>query len=303
MKRVSGIEPFRSRYLTAIIGFMGVLIVTGCTAVPTSRIEFDKSSSADDTLVTPGSIVMVLSAAQTQTLADGTVRETGYFLNEFYIPYRELINEGYEVVIATPGGRLPALDPESLDTGYWEDNPQDLARAIDFIETNPQMKAPLSLEEIADSSSDYQAIVVPGGQGVMVDLLNDTVLHELLLDFGRTDRPVGLICHAPAILTRIISDDNPFTGRRVATVSGVEEWFIETFIMGAAAQDRLIGRQLRQDGYRVVRALPGRPHAVRDCNLVTSQNPYSGDPFNELFIEALNDWRNGGRCVQNDDRI
>jgi putative intracellular protease/amidase len=300
-QRKPGAAPPRSLWLRATISLAGVLLATGCAASPGYRIDFAGDSAVPE-IVAPGAVVMVLSAAPTQTLADGTIRETGYFLNEFYVPYRELVNEGYEVVIATPGGRLPALDPESLKEDYWAENPEDFARALEFIETDPQMKTPLSLNEVASNSSEYQAIVVPGGQGVMVDLLNDSVLHDLLLEFGRTDRPVGLICHAPAILTRLETDLNPFAGRRVTTVSGIEEWYIETFIMGADAQDRLIARQLRRIGYRVSNSFPGRPHAVRDCNLVTNQNPYSGQPFNELFLQALSDWRSGGRCVQNGGR-
>jgi putative intracellular protease/amidase len=306
MKRYARIRQIRRetysdrsslKRLLVIVGLTILLLTLGCTASPSTRIEFRENNTAGSEVIAPGRIVMVLSAAPTQTLADGSIRDTGYFLNEFYVPYQQLVDEGYEVVIATPGGQLPALDPESLDEGYWENNPGDLDNALNFIKTNPQMQAPKSLEEIADEQMDYQAIVVPGGQGVMVDLLNNTVLHGLLLEFGRNDRPVGLICHAPAILTRLEAADNPFTGRLVASVSDIEEWFIETFIMGAEAQDRLIGRQLSNAGYQVVTAFPGRPHAVRDCNLVTNQNPYSGEPFNELFTQALKDWRSGGRCV------
>jgi putative intracellular protease/amidase len=107
---------------------------------------------------------------------------------------------------------------------------------------------------------------------------------------------VGLICHAPALLTRLPADASPFGGRLVTSVSGLEEFFIETFIMGGRARDRGIAAQLERRGLRYSGAFAGRGHAVRDCNLVTSQNPYSGAAFGAHYLAALEDWRRGARC-------
>ena len=85
-------------------------------------------------------------------------------------------------------------------------------------------------------------------------------------------------------------------GAVVTSVSRTEEMFIETFVMGAKAQVRRIGRQLEHAGYRHTSRFPGRAHAVRDCNLVTSQNPFSSEAFNRHFLAALRDFRRGGRC-------
>lgn len=50
-------------------------------------------------------------------------------------------------------------------------------------------------------------------------------------------------------------------------------------------------------GYQYHGAFPGRSHAVRDCNVVTSQNPFSGADFTRLYLAALLDYRRGARCV------
>jgi len=279
-----------------VLGSLLTLILTGCTAASTYQVEFPPPDNAK--AHPPGKVLVVLSAAPTQTLADSSQRETGYFLNEFYEPYHALLDAGYDVVIATPGGRPPALDPESLKEKYWDDPPHDLAQARTFVETHPDMSSPLSLEDVATRPNDFQALIVPGGQGVMVDLLDDQHLHALLRAFEHDHRPVGLICHAPAILARMQNGtSNTFSDRRVTSVSGIEEWYIETFVMGADAQVRDIGGLLDDAGFRHDAAFPGSSHALRDCNLVTSQNPFSGDDFNALFLQALIDWRQGGRCV------
>jgi putative intracellular protease/amidase len=83
----------------------------------------------------------------------------------------------------------------------------------------------------------------------------------------------------------------------VTSVSPFEEFFIETFIMGGKAQDRKIGRQLRRRGYDYDSALPKGDYAVRDCNLVTSQNPFSGPSFLREFRSALVDARAGIACT------
>ncbi|XXF80139.1 type 1 glutamine amidotransferase domain-containing protein [Myxococcaceae bacterium GXIMD 01537] len=239
---------------------------------------------------------MVLSAASEQKLADGSTRQTGVFLNEFYEPYRALVDAGYSVTLATPEGRAPAFDPEGMKPSYWKDHPEALAEAQALLTQHPQLRAPVPLSEVRTRSDAFQAILVPGGQGVMVDLLHDTDLHGLLVDFGVSARPVGLVCHSPALLSRLPKERSPFLGRRVTSVSGFEEWYIETFIMGARAQVRGIAEQLEDAGYLHESAFPGRSRAVRDCNLVTSQNPYSGADFNALFLAALDDWRRAGRC-------
>ncbi|MCP3143831.1 DJ-1/PfpI family protein [Pyxidicoccus xibeiensis] len=274
-------------------GCAGVL---GCSTLPTRQVVFPPGTLAAEALPPPGAVVMVLSAASEQTLADGSKRRTGVFLNEFYEPYRALVGAGYEVVIATPGGRPPVWDPESLEPSYWKKHPGALAEAQALVATLPALLAPLPLSEVRARAAAFQALLVPGGQGVMVDLLHDTDLQGLLLDFGATDRPVGLVCHAPALLTRLPVDQSPFLGRRVTSVSGFEEWYIETFVMGKRAQVREIGEQLDAAGYLHETAFPGRSRAVRDCSLVTSQNPFSGEDFNTLFLAALADWRKAGRC-------
>lgn len=246
----------------------------------------------------PGTVLFVLTAADVQTLANGKTRSTGYFLNEFYDAYDAVTLAGYQVEIATPDGRPAVVDPESFDEDYWKDQPEVLAQARDLVQALPALQHPLTLDQAHQRVDELQGLVVPGGQGVMVDLLEHPVLHELLVALGRTDRPVGLVCHAPAVLARLPAHDDPFAGRWVTSVSAMEEWYIETFVMRGKALDRGIGEQLADRGYRYDAAPPGKPHAVRDCNLVTSQNPFSGQPFAQELLAALDDWRHGGRCVE-----
>ncbi|AGC43943.1 hypothetical protein MYSTI_02627 [Myxococcus stipitatus DSM 14675] len=274
---------------------MGLAGAWGCATPPARRVVFPSAPLSATEVQAPGTVLMVLSAASAQTLADGSTRATGVFLNEFYEPYRALLDAGYDVVLATPGGQPPEFDPEGMKPSYWEDHPEALAEAQALVTRLP---APLSLSEVRERAETFQALLVPGGQGVMVDLLGDADLHGLLVDFGATSRPVGLVCHAPALLARLSAEQSPFSGRRVTSVSGFEEWYIETFVMGARAQVRGIGSGLEDAGFHHETAFPGRSRAVRDCNLVTSQNPFSGTDFNALFLAALTDWRNAGRCEQ-----
>ena len=232
-------------------------------------------------------VVVVLSASRTQTLADGSTRPTGFFLNEFYEVKRGLDAAGVPYVLATVGGAVPALDPESVNEKYWTDHPQWRDEAVTWFEEAAEVRTPLELTEVARDPSAFSGVVVPGGQGVMGDLLHDADLHSLLIELGGAGRPVGLVCHAPAVLSQLPAGRSPFEGRRVTSVSAFEEVYIERVVMGAKATNRRIGRQLRRSGLKHRAAFPGRGHAVRDGNLVTSQNPFSGEAFVELYVAAL----------------
>lgn len=266
-------------------------LIGGCAA----PISTCRDTAPGPDVMPPGTVLIALSAAETMTLADGSTRATGYFLNEFYGPWRALTEAGYAVVIATPDGRPAIVDPESLDPRYWDGDAAALD-AAQALAASAALQQPITLAEARARAADYQGLVVPGGQGVMVDLIDDADLHALMIELGRADRPVGLICHAPALLTRLPLDQDPFVGRAVTAVSGFEEFYIETFVMGAEAQNRAIGDQLEARGHIYDSAVPGRGHAVRDCNLVTSQNPFSGDAFDAHYLAALQSFRAGGRC-------
>jgi putative intracellular protease/amidase len=244
----------------------------------------------------PGKVLVALTASGAQQLQDGTERATGFFLNEFYEPYAALRGGGYEVVVVTPEGKPPVVDPESLKEKYWSGGARQLQAARRFAAVAPMMKSPRPLTEALERADDYQALLVPGGQGLMNDLIQNPELLALVERFGESERPVGLVCHAPALLENL-GARSALRGRLVTSVSGGEEWFIETFIMGGKPRVRNIGDRLEAAGFVHAAAFPGSSHAVRDCNLVTSQNPYSGDDFNRLFLAALHDWRRGARCV------
>lgn len=232
-------------------------------------------------------VVFVMSAADTLTLSEGRkMRQTGVFLNELYVALRAVRQAGYEVAFATPGGVPATTDLESLDPKYWKKHPEWREEAMRFVAQDSGFRRPMRLETLLADADAYAGLVIPGGQGLMVDLFYEPLIPQLLSHFGRAGKPVGLICHAPALLLTLPAG-HPFEGFQVNAVSGAEEWFIERLIMKGRPANRKIGRQLRQKGFRYRSKRPAADYALRDRSLITSQNPFSGDSFNRLYLQAL----------------
>lgn len=237
-------------------------------------------------------VLFVMSAEDTLQLNNGSKqRQTGVFLNEFYLAYKAISNAGFNVEFATPNGVKATIDNESKKDKYWKNNLEIKQDALMFIKKNASFKTPISLKQAVENKEQYLGLVIPGGQGLMVDLFYNKQIPILLKYFAEENKPIGLICHAPVLLTTIPKEENPYVGYKVNAVSPLEEFVIEKFIMKGKPKNRKIARKLKKIGLKYRRGLPKSNYAIRDKNLVTSQNPYSGKAFNKLFLEVLSEYK------------
>src|SRR5215470_12546893 len=78
------------------------------------------------------------------------------------------------------------------------------------------------VEEGLDS---YTAVFVPGGQGPVVDLMQDPDAGEILRHFHEASKPTALLCHGPIALVSALPHAREF---RAALIAGAEnkakEW-------------------------------------------------------------------------------
>lgn len=235
-------------------------------------------------------ILFIASAANELPLQNGETFKTGVFLSEFYPVYTTLLQSGFEVDFATPDGKKSTIDQESLKEKYWKKEKHLLPEARKFTQDNPGFNNPKTLEEALAGKEDYIGVVIPGGQGLMVDLIHDTNVSALLMHFNKKGQPIGLVCHAPALLLSIPKATSPFTGYRVNSVTRMEELVIENFVMKGKPLNRRIARQLKKHGLKHKKGLPAASFALRDRELVTSQNPYSNGAFIKCYLEALKEY-------------
>ncbi len=235
-------------------------------------------------------VLLVMSAANELPLRNGKVFKTGVFLSEFYPTYVALLKSGFTVDFATPGGRKASIDRESLKEKYWKREEGLLADARTFVLDNERFHHPLTLEEALVNSENYTGMLIPGGQGLMADLIHDPRVPDLINRFATQGKAIGLVCHAPALLLSFPKDRNPFAGYRVNSVTGLEEMVIENFIMKGRPYNRKIAKQLKKHGLQHRKGLPARNFAIRDRQLITSQNPYSNRAFTRCYLDALKEY-------------
>ena len=182
------------------------------------------------------------------------------------------------------------MDEESINDKYWKNNLEVKKEALTFIKTDSLFNKPKTLEKAVENNSEYIGLIIPGGQGLMVDLKDDINIPILLKYFAKENKPTGLICHAPSLILTMPKEENPYTGFKVNSVSPFEEFVIERFIMKGKPKNRKIAKSLRKMGLKYSRKLPKANYAVKDRNLVTSQNPFSGSAFNKLYLEVLTEY-------------
>ncbi|MCF3165352.1 type 1 glutamine amidotransferase domain-containing protein [Streptomyces violaceoruber] len=228
--------------------------------------------------------LFVVSAADRWTLRDGEVHPSGYWGEELAVPHKVFIEAGWDVTIATPGGKTPTLDRLSMSkTAGWPSKLREVAAYLDGIDA--ELRRPRVLAEI--DPDEFDVVFYPGGHGPMEDLAVDPVSGALLTRFLASGKPLALLCHAPAAAFAARNEDGswPFTGYRMTGLSNLEEKF-NSFGRKAIW---LLEDRLRESGAVYSKArLPLRPYVVVDRNLYTGQNPPSSECLAERLVVDVN---------------
>ncbi|MDY5785365.1 type 1 glutamine amidotransferase domain-containing protein, partial [Corynebacterium sp.] len=137
-------------------------------------------------------VLFVLSAADHWTLNDGTRHPTGFWAEEFATPYRIFSEAGWDLTVATPGGKPAVVDKASLAEGAGEPATLEaVKRTLD--ELSQVLESPESLESV--NAADFDLVFYPGGHGPMEDLATDTTSAAILEQRLQADAPLALLCH------------------------------------------------------------------------------------------------------------
>ena len=123
-------------------------------------------------------ILMVVSAADSLTMKDGSEHPTGFWAEELVVAHQTLLGAGHTVHLATPGGAKPTVDQVSLaaESAGGEDRAEGFRDYLASI--GGELSNPLVLADVDPSA--YDAVVMPGGHGPMADLYKDADLGRLL---------------------------------------------------------------------------------------------------------------------------
>lgn len=256
-----------------------------------------------------GNVLVVLSDADRLDLKDGKVFPTGFYLNELMQPVKLLLDAGHQVTFATPTGRAPTVDANSIDPMYFGNDAAQLKVHQDLLDrlalTSREKSPVVSLARIEQQGyARFDAVYIPGGHAPMQDLLASPALGRLLADFHGRNKTTALVCHGPIALLSTLPDAAGFvaaleSGQAVRVPQWIYRGYQVTVISNQEeeqAKPQLGGGEmkfypqtaLQQAGVRYrSNAAPWTANVVVDRELVTGQNPASAVGVAQELLKRL----------------
>jgi len=209
-----------------------------------------------------------------------TGRKTGFWLEELAAPYYAFKEAGARIVLASPAGGQPPLDPKSNEPAFQT----ELTRRFEADSAaSAQLANTVRLDSV--SHEDFDAVFYPGGHGPLWDLAEDADSIALIESFIAANKPAALVCHAPGVLRHVKGPDGAplVKGKRVTGFTNTEEAAVElTDIVPFLVED-----ELKAKGAVFTRAGDWASYVVEDGLLITGQNPGSSEAAAEALIEKL----------------
>ncbi|UCH24829.1 MAG: type 1 glutamine amidotransferase domain-containing protein [Trueperaceae bacterium] len=158
--------------------------------------------------------------------------EWGFWGEELIGPLDIFDDKGYETVLMTPTGKRPPALPPSMDETFLDpplnrlvtdeyyaaktreinisprlDNPLDLSA---WFPERPYFSAENYLRELEvyndavdeaqASLATYDALLIVGGSGPIIDMVNNQRLHDVILGFHKLDKPIAAQCYGVTCL-------------------------------------------------------------------------------------------------------
>lgn len=161
------------------------------------------------------------------------ISEWGYWGEELMGPLDACDAAGYEITFVTPTGKKPTPLSVSMKPGYIDPplgrsvTSEEYAKKTHQVYVSTRIDYPKSLADwfplraypssptylrdmeayyekidriVHEELVNYDALVIVGGSGAMVDLANNSRLHELIIGFYKLDKPIAAECYGVACL-------------------------------------------------------------------------------------------------------
>ncbi|MDR6093081.1 type 1 glutamine amidotransferase domain-containing protein [Stenotrophomonas sp. SORGH_AS_0321] len=209
-----------------------------------------------------------------------TGKKTGFWLEELAAPYYTFKDAGAEIVLASPKGGQPPLDPKSNEPDFQT----ALTRRFEAdAEANAQLASTVRLDSV--SQADFDTVFYPGGHGPLWDLAEDHDSISLIEAFIEAGKPVALVCHAPGVLRHVkAATGRPLVeGLQVTGFTNTEEEGVGlTQVVPFLVED-----ELKANGGQYSKGPDWGSYVVRDGLLITGQNPASSTEAAEVLITQL----------------
>lgn len=209
-----------------------------------------------------------------------TGEKTGFWLEEFTSPYYTFKDAGAEVVIASPKGGQPPLDPKSDAPDAQTDSTRRFDKDTD---AQHQLATTIPLADIKEE--DFDTVFYAGGHGPLWDLTNSATSIELIQAFDRAQKPIGFVCHAPAVLKNVKTEsgDSFVKGKKVTGFSNSEEAAVQlTDVVPFLIED-----EFKAQGAHYEKGADWSSYTVTDGHLITGQNPASSEAVAEQLVKML----------------
>ena len=253
-------------------------------------------SLKDANVSNPNARKRVAIAIANPAVSTTTCWPVGFWWSELTHPYLAFEEAGYEVDVFSPNGgkcEADAMSDPNDASGY---SKTDLI-SQGFIHT-PELKALVdNTRRVGEIDvSRFDAIVVAGGQAPMFNFAAATDLHAKFVEFYAAGRIAAALCHGVAILkfAKLPNGDFLAKGKTVTGFANVEEDFADNAVWsyGLLPRDKhvmpwRIEDEMKAIGANYVQGGLWRSFAVRDGNLVTGQQNFSGTETARLIIETL----------------
>ncbi|MDC1284739.1 type 1 glutamine amidotransferase domain-containing protein [Gammaproteobacteria bacterium] len=206
--------------------------------------------------------------------------KTGFWLEEFATPYFTLLDAGASITLASPKGGQPPIDPKS-------DEPDFQTAATERFKSDSNAQTVLAnTSKLSDiKAEDYDAVMYPGGHGLLWDLANDQDSIAIIEAMVAANKPVASVCHAPAVLLKAKAPNGEplVKGKKVAGFTNSEEDAVQlTDVVPLLVEDELIrlgGQYSKVDDWQ--------SYAITDGKLITGQNPASSEAVAKAILELF----------------
>jgi putative intracellular protease/amidase len=207
-----------------------------------------------------------------------------------------LTEAGYEIEVFSPdGGRCEAdamSDPR--DTSQY--SATDLI-SMGFIAT-PKLAALVeNTRKVEDIDNDrFDALIVAGGQAPMFTYDRAFNLQAKFVEFYEAGKVTAALCHGVALLryTKLSNGEFLAKGKTITGFANVEEDFADNAVweLGMLSRDKhimpwRIENEMKKIGANYIQDGMWRGFAVRDGNLVTGQQNFSGEETARLVLDTV----------------